>query len=39
MKDAVNSEMPREAVTGCDPWVSEWGNPTRVITGDAHLNT
>ena len=39
MKDAINCEKPREAVMGYDPRVSEWGNPTRVMSGDASLNT
>ncbi len=39
MKDAINCEKPREAVMGYDPRVSEWGNPTRVMFGDASLNT
>ncbi len=28
MKDVVNCDKPREAVTSIDPGISEWGNPT-----------
>ena len=38
MKDAITCEKPREAVIGYDPWVSEWGNPARVMSGDGSLN-
>ena len=27
-----------ELPTSCDPWMSEWGNPSRVMAGDPHLN-
>lgn len=38
MKDAINCEKPREVVIDYDPWVSEWGNPVRVMSDDGNLN-
>jgi hypothetical protein len=28
-----------EPESGCDPAISEWGNPSAVMGGDAPLNT
>jgi len=39
MKDAINCEKLREVVIDYDPWVSEWGNPVRVMSNDGNLNT
>ena len=32
MKDVVSCDKPRGAETSVDPWISEWGNPHRVMS-------
>ena len=32
------AKRPGEALAACDPGVSEWGNPRRVIPSDHDLN-
>ncbi len=38
MKDVVKYDKLREVKTGCDPEISEWGNPTGVNTRYPPLN-
>jgi len=39
MKDAISGDTPRGGAHSPDPRVSEWGNPTRVMSSDLYLNT
>jgi len=38
MKDVASCDKPRGAAVCCDPGISEWGNPPRVMPGYLHLN-
>ena len=38
MKDVVSCDKLRGAATCCDPEISEWGNPPRVMPGYPCLN-
>lgn len=39
MKDVKATKLLGELHRSVDPSVSEWGNPTRVMSGDPQMNT
>ena len=39
MRDVVSGDTPGESQTGFDPRMSEWGNPSRVMSGYNSVNS